>query len=193
MFSGIVAGLQKPKQLKKDNQSLLVTLAIPRGWNIEVGESINIDGVCSTVQSKTKDSFTVFYMHETLRKTILTKINKEHEFNLEKPLTLNALIGGHLVSGHIDTVSKVVSIKSQGEAVVLTFKINPKFIKYIVYKGSITVNGVSLTIVSVTSQEFVVSLIPYTLLHTNLGKLQKGDLVNIEVDQVAKYLEKLLP
>lgn len=192
MFSGIIEHLVKPKQIKKDAENMLLSLPIPKNWQIEEGESINIDGVCSTVQQLDKDNFTVYYMPETLRKTTFKDLSPNHLFNLEKCLTLNTLIGGHLVSGHIDTTAKVTQIKPEGEALVIRFNLKPEFTKYIIYKGSITINGVSLTVVQVTENAFTVSLIPYTLTNTNLGMLKIGDLVNVEIDLISKYLEKLL-
>ena len=130
-------------------------------------------------------------MPETLDKSTFGSLDKNHVFNLERSLTLNTLIGGHLVQGHVDTTARVSSIKNEVESKVLKFEIDKKITKYMVYKGSITVNGVSLTIVSVDSSHFTVSLIPYTLSHTNLSSLKVGDSVNIEVDMMAKYVEKL--
>ena len=130
-------------------------------------------------------------MQETLNKTSLNTLSITHVFNLEKCLTLNSLIGGHLVSGHVDTTAEIVNVIADGESKTLEFKIDPQFIKYIIYKGSICINGVSLTIITVSKNSFSVSLIPHTLSHTNLGELKKHDKVNIEVDMIAKYLEKL--
>ncbi len=191
MFSGIVEGKELPLKIIKKKQSIILTFAIPNQWEIKTGDSIAIDGICATVQALDKNTFTVYFMDETLKKTSLLKLSDNHFYNLERPLTLNSLIGGHLVSGHIDTTAKVQNIKQVEESQVVTFKIDPLFTKYIIYKGSICVNGVSLTIVSVTNTEFTVSLIPYTLEHTNLGNLKVGDTVNIEVDLLAKYIEKL--
>lgn len=192
MFSGIIKKLEKPIKMKREASGMRITLSIPNGWTMEKGESISFDGTCLTVEIKTNNSFSVFLMEETLNKTTFFFLNKNHRFNLEKPLTLNTLIGGHLVSGHIDTIGKVVDIKNSGETKILTFQLPKKFIKYLVYKGSIAVNGVSLTVMSVTGSQFSVSLIPYTLKHTNLGDLKINDKVNIEADMVAKYLEKLI-
>lgn len=192
MFSGIIKKLAKPIKIEKQASSMRITLKIPNGWTMEKGESISFDGACLTIESKTYNSFSVFLMEETLSKTNFLLLNKSHSFNLEKPLTLNALIGGHLVSGHIDTVGKVIDIKNNDEAKIIIFRLPKKFMKYIVYKGSIAINGVSLTVVSVDNDQFTVSLIPYTLKHTNLGDLKINDKVNIEVDLVAKYLEKLI-
>ncbi len=192
MFSGIIEGLEKPKKITPEVEGLRINFSIPKKWNITEGESINIDGVCSTVEKLSKDTFTVYYMPETLSKSTFSDVSKSHFFNLEKSLTLNSLVGGHLVSGHVDTTAVLNSIKNEKDSRILKFKLPEKFTKYIVYKGSITVNGVSLTVVSVDKNSFTVSLIPYTLSHTNLGKLKVGDIVNIEVDLISKYLEKLV-
>lgn len=192
MFSGIIKKFEKPIKIEKGASSMRITLKVPNGWTIEKGESISFDGTCLTVENKTNNNFSVFLMEETLSKTAFFLLNKNHSINLEKPLTLNSLIGGHLVSGHIDTIGKVIGIKNNDEAKILTFQLPKNFMKYIVYKGSIAINGVSLTVVTVTSDQFSVSLIPYTLKHTNLGDLKIKDKVNIEVDMVAKYLEKLI-
>lgn len=191
MFSGIIEKKAKINKIEKFNDSVRVYIPIPKNWEVKLGESINMDGICSTVEKIQGKDFCIYYMPETIRKTNLTTISEKHFFNLEKCLTLSTLIGGHLVSGHIDTTAEVASIKKESEAKVVIFKINNKFTKYIIYKGSITVNGVSLTIVKVNNNSFTVSLIPYTLENTNLGDLKKGDTVNIEVDLIAKYLEKI--
>jgi riboflavin synthase len=191
MFSGIIKDIAIASKIEKGTDFLRVTIPVPKKWKIAEGESINIDGVCSTVEKIQRGTFSVFYMAETLRKTNFSNTTLSHKFNLERSLTLQSLIGGHLVSGHVDTTANLSSIKKEGDARVLEFKIAPKFTKYIIYKGSICINGVSLTVVSVFKNSFTVSLIPYTLSHTNLGDLKKGDVVNIEVDLIAKYLEKL--
>ncbi|MBI1919304.1 riboflavin synthase [Candidatus Microgenomates bacterium] len=191
MFSGIVQYQKKAVQLKSDSNGTRLILPIPSGWKLLKGESIAIDGICMTIENIKNDTFSFFAMNETLRRTNLLKVDKGHYFNLERPLTLNSLIGGHLVSGHIDTTGFVSKIKTDGSAKVITIKIASRYNKYIIEKGSIAVNGVSLTVVTANKNYFVVSLIPYTLTQTNLGQLTLGDLVNIELDLIAKYLEKL--
>lgn len=193
MFIGIIQKTEKAISIEKHAQSMEIAFPIPSLWEITEGESINIDGICSTVKQLNQNTFSVYYMDETLRKTALTSLDKEHVFNLERSLTLQTLISGHLVSGHIDTIARVNNIEEVGDAKILSFSIKKEFTRYIIMKGSITVNGVSLTIVKVYDDSFAVSLIPYTLTHTNLGKLKVGDLVNIEVDMIAKYIEKMLP
>lgn len=192
MFSGIIKDIQKASNFQKNSDSMKVILPVPKGWQIEDGESINVDGICSTVEKIVDSKFQVHYMKETLNKTSLSSLEKDHKFNLEHCLALNDLISGHLVYGHVDTVAEVSKVIKDADNVTLTFKINPDFTKYMVYKGSVAVNGVSLTIVSVNKNSFSVSLIPYTLDHTNLGELENGSIVNIEVDMLAKHIEKLL-
>lgn len=191
MFSGIIEVLAKPTLFEKSAKSIIASFGIPKGWDVVEGESIIFDGICSTVTKVSKNSFTVYWMQETLSKTHLLSISKDHKFNLERCLTLQKLIGGHLVMGHVDTTGEVLEIKKVGEDMILKIGLGSSFTRYIIYKGSIAVNGVSLTIVSVSKNAFTVSLIPYTQAHTNLGSLKKGDRVNIEVDMIAKYLEKL--
>ncbi len=191
MFSGIVAGLEKAVGIKKSGDGITAAIKIPSGWKLKTGESINIDGVCSTVTSIKGGNFSVFWMPETLRVTTMSDISRSRQFNLERCLTLNSLIGGHLVSGHVDCVGIVVKVYVQGETKILTIKLPVQLARYLIYKGAVAVNGVSLTVVSAGKDNFVVSLIPYTLKHTNLGSLKVASRVNIEVDLIAKYLEKL--
>ena len=192
MFSGIIKTTQKPISVRKSKNSMEIDFPIPKDWSLEIGESVNIDGVCSTVKSLEKDKFSVYYMPETLSKTTLGSLDSNHVFNLERCLTLQDLISGHLVYGHVDTTAAVRNLIKEEGSVSLTFEISKAFTKYVVYKGSIAVNGVSLTIVKITNDSFTVSLIPHTLKNTNLSKLIVGSSVNIEVDMIAKHIEKLV-
>lgn len=191
MFSGIIEQTTNAKKIEKTGNSLRLHLKLPKGWKVKKGESISIDGICSTVESLKDGKFGIYYMPETLRKVATQEISMSHLFNLERSLTLQSLIGGHLVSGHIDTTAQLFSIKKEQDSKVMKFKINQKYTKYIIEKGSIAINGVSLTIISVGKDYLSISLIPYTLKNTNLGELEAGNLVNIELDMIAKYLEKL--
>lgn len=191
MFSGIIKAVSKADKIEVSGNSMKIQFTVPKGFGVSVGDSVSVDGICSTVEGKSGNMFSFYYMPETLERTTLVQIQGSHEFNLERCLTLQDLIGGHLLSGHIDTAAKLKSISTQDGSKLMEFVIGPKFTRYIIYKGSIAVNGVSLTVVSVGKNSFSVSLIPYTLTHTNLGKLKTGDKVNIELDLVAKYLEKL--
>ena len=191
MFSGIVKALEKPVKILRSKYSLELVFPVPNKWRVEKGDSIAIDGICSTITQTDGKTFSVFYMAETLRKTTLTFLPDGHMFNLEQPLRLNDFVGGHLTSGHIDTVGNIESIEKDGQASVIVIGLPFSFTRYIIYKGSIAVNGVSLTVVSVANTSFTVSLIPHTLRYTNLGLLLEKDSVNLEVDLFAKYLEKL--
>lgn len=191
MFSGITKALVRANKIERVGNSIRLEFTAPKGFRASLGDSISVDGICSTVEKKAGKEFSFYYMPETLKRTTLAEIPDYHEFNLERCLTLQSLIGGHLVSGHIDTAARLKSIVIEGDSRLMEFIIEPKFTKYIVYKGSIAVNGVSLTVVWAGKNSFSVSLIPYTLSHTNLGKLKVGDKVNIELDLIAKYLEKL--
>ncbi len=191
MFSGIIQETAKAKNIQRQGKNLWLQISAPKGFKAKVGESISVDGICSTVEQKKGNCFSFYYMPETLRKTTISKIPDSHVFNLEKSLTLQSLIGGHLVSGHIDTTAVLESITKQGDSKLIKFKINQRLTKYIIYKGSITINGVSLTVVSAGKDYFTVSIIPYTQRHTNLGQLKIGNTVNIELDLIAKYIEKL--
>ncbi len=191
MFTGIIEYKTKAKKIKKEDKSMCLTLPIPKGWQVYEGESISIDGICSTVFRKTLEDFSVYYMEETLSKTNVSDIDSNHEFNLEQSLTLNKFIGGHLVSGHIDTIGEVILVNQRKDSTVIKIRFPKKFSRYLIYKGSVAVNGISLTIVNAGKNYFSIALIPYTLEKTNLGSSKKGDLVNLEFDLVAKYLEKL--
>lgn len=192
MFSGIIEVSEKPVSLKKERGGITLKLPIPEGWKPGASESVSVDGVCLTVEEVSQNTLTFFYMPESIGKTNIANLSSDHRFNLERALTLNSLLGGHLVSGHIDTVGNIVSVKKEASSVEITVVLPKEFIRYIVYKGSVAINGVSLTVSSVAEDSFTVSLIPHTLKLTNLGELKEGDIVNVEVDLIAKYLEKLI-
>ncbi len=189
MFSGIITQAQSAKR-KKQNNSIVGIFCIPKGWKIREGDSISIDGICTTVASISENNFSVYWMPETIKRTSLSGLNQNHVFNLEQPITMQTLLNGHMVTGHIDTVGTVSNVTKVQQSADLKIQLSSEFTRYLIYKGSVAVNGVSLTVVTVGKNFFTVSLIPYTLSHTNLGQLKKGDKVNIEVDMIAKYLEK---
>ncbi|MFA7209210.1 MAG: riboflavin synthase [Parcubacteria group bacterium] len=192
MFTGIIKKLSVIEKVSQKNGSLFVSVKIPAGWKVWKGESIAIDGVCSTVKNLTKKDFIVEYMPETIHKTTVGDFIKDRPVNLEKSLKLNDLLDGHLVQGHIDTTGQVKEIKQIQESKVVKIKIPTSFMRLVADKGSVTVNGTSLTVVSTGKDWFSVSLVGYTLNNTNLGTLEVGDRVNIETDVLAKYIDKLL-
>jgi riboflavin synthase len=192
MFTGIIKKLSTVEKVSKRNGSLFVLIRIPGKWKIWEGESISINGVCSTVRSLNKTSFEVEYMPETIKKTTVGNFKKGVEVNLEKSLKISDLLDGHLVQGHIDTRGIVKDIRKVKKSKVLKIEVAKQFMKYIADKGSVSVDGVSLTVVETGANWFTVSLVSYTLENTNLGNIEMNDAVNIETDILAKYLEKLL-
>lgn len=192
MFSGIVETTSPILKINSAREQRILTIRKPQGWKLKDGESVSIEGVCSTVQSFDRNSFRVVYMPETLRKTTLGKLQTGDEINLERCLTLQSLIGGHLVQGHVDTTAEIRAIRNEGDAKLITFAIPPRFSRYIVPKGSIAVDGISLTVVEATRSTFQCSLLAYTLSHTTLGGKRPEHQVNIEVDILGKYIERLL-
>lgn len=190
MFTGIITNLGK---LTKKEGSVF-TFNTDRDFckKIEKGTSIAINGICLTALNKpTGNYFSIEAMPETLDKTTLGQIKIGSPVNLELPATPNTFLSGHIVQGHIDGVSKLLDIVVSGNSRLLKFSSPPSLAKYIAKKGSIAINGVSLTIIDVTKDYFTVGIIPYTWNNTMLKAIQPGDFVNIEVDILAKYLERL--
>ena len=157
-----------------------------------IGDSISVNGVCLTVTTKTADSFTADVMQETLNRSTLGQLSEGAPVNLERPVTLATRLGGHMVQGHVDGIGTVTSRNVSDNWEVVRIAPPKDLLKYIVEKGSITVDGTSLTVASVDDESFTVSLIPETLAKTTLGIRQVGDQVNLEVDVMAKYVEKLI-
>lgn len=193
MFTGIIEEVGKIKSIRQGVCSF--TLEIEAENILEgtlVGDSIATNGVCLTVTSLTGHGFTADVMPETVRRTSLNSLKVGSPVNLERALQLSSRLGGHLVSGHIDGVGRVVTLQQDDNAVWVTIECQPNLLRYIIEKGSITIQGVSLTVASVDSCSFSVSLIPHTQEVTTLHHLKVGDWVNLENDIIAKYVEKLL-
>lgn len=158
---------------------------------MQPGDSMAVNGVCLTVTSFDDKSFSVDVMPETLDKTNLGLLRPRDAVNLERPLAANGRLGGHLVQGHIDDRARVSAVSRSGEALLLRFDTPTRLMPYIVEKGFIAVDGVSLTVVSRDNNSFQVSIVGYTREHTTLGNRGMGDVVNLEVDIIAKYVEQL--
>ena len=188
MFTGIVeeVGRVTSAQLGK-----LVISASEVLQGIEPGGSIAVNGVCLTITSFDTSSFSVDIMLETLKRTNLGLLSAGDEVNLERPLTLEKPLGGHLVQGHVDDTGRVTSITWDGEAMLIRFEAPHEVMGYVVEKGFIAVDGVSLTVVARDASSFQVSVVDFTREHTTLGSRRVGDLVNLEVDIIAKYVEQL--
>ena len=188
MFTGIVEEIGKVTSAQPGNLVITANQVLP---GLELGGSIAVNGVCLTVTGFNSKSFSVDIMPETLRRTNLGLLGAGDEVNLERPLTPEKQLGGHFVQGHIDDTGRVTSVTWDGEAILIRIEAPAEAMRYIVNQGFIAVDGVSLTIVNCDASSFLVSIVDYTRKHTTLGSKQVGDLVNLEVDIIAKYIERL--
>ncbi len=193
MFTGIIGELGLVKGYKYGNKSgSLKVSAAEVLQGLDLGDSIAVNGVCLTVNKLGHDSFTADVMAETLNRTNLGTLKAGKRVNLERAMVLGSRIDGHLVSGHIDGLGEILAVRPDGNAKVIQVQTAPSITHYLVEKGSVAVDGISLTVVHVDQHSFSISIIPYTAIHTTLNYIQPGDPVNIEVDLLAKYVEKML-
>ena len=193
MFTGIIQAVGKLQSCEPRHGDLRLwidTAALSLDA-VSLGDSIAVDGVCLTVAEMDGNCFAADVSRETLELTTMGSRQIDAKLNLEPALTLQQPLGGHLVSGHVDGVGKLLSLEEDARSLRLSFEVPAALGRYVA-KGSVTVNGVSLTVNQVEGHQFDVNLVPHTLQHTNLGELQVGDPVNIEVDLLARYLERLL-
>jgi riboflavin synthase len=193
MFTGIVEELGTVERV--EDQGDAVRLTVRAATVLEdtgLGDSIAVNGCCLTVAERTDDTWTADVMQETLDKTSLRGVSPGDRVNLERAVTAHKRLGGHIVQGHVDGVGTIVSRRPSEHWEVVEIAMPPAFAKYLVDKGSITVDGVSLTVVEAGEDRFTVSLIPETLARTTLGFRQPGDRVNLETDVIAKHVEKLV-
>ncbi len=192
MFTGLVAdkGTVTAVDATADGVRLAVRTALAP--EISEGDSVAVNGVCLTATTISDGRFTADVMHETLRRSSLADVAPGSRVNLELPLRAHDRLGGHFVQGHVDGVGSITAVEDDGFARVVTIEAPAGLLRYVVEKGSIAVDGVSLTVASVTEDTFSVSLIPETLERTNLGAATPGTPVNLEVDVLAKYVEKLV-
>ncbi|HUV76135.1 MAG TPA: riboflavin synthase [Dehalococcoidales bacterium] len=188
MFTGIIEEVGKVSSTPAGS---LVIAASEVMSGIKDGGSIAVNGVCLTVTSFTANSFSVDVMPETLKRTNLGLLSAGDKVNLERPVALGGQMGGHLVQGHVDDTGRVASVLWEGEATLIKFEASPEVMRFVVEKGFIAVDGISLTIASKEANSFCISVVDYTKQHTTLGNRQVGDLVNLEVDVIAKYVEQL--
>jgi len=187
VFTGIIEEIGRVISARPGN----LTVAAGRVLEgMEAGASMAVNGVCLTVTGFDSKSFSVDVMPETLDKTNLGMLKAGDGVNLERPLPLGGRLGGHLVQGHIDDTARVISVSPRGESILVGFEAPPKLMAYIVEKGFIAVDGVSLTVVSRNASSFQVSVVDYTRQHTILGSQRVGDVVNLEADIIAKYVEQ---
>jgi riboflavin synthase len=192
MFTGLVADLGTVAEVHSTSEGVRLAIESPLARDLTEGDSVAVNGVCLTAVGLCGDRFGADVMRETLRRSSLGEVRAGTRVNLELPLAANGRLGGHFVQGHVDGVGAISATREDGFARVVTIAADPELLRYVVEKGSITVDGVSLTVARIDEESFDVSLIPETLQRTNLGTAGPGTPVNLEVDILAKYLEKLV-
>lgn len=193
MFTGIVEEIGVIRAIRPGAHSAVLSI----GGNVilsdlHLGDSVAVNGVCLTVTSQDAGGFTADVMHETLNRSSLGSLVPGSHVNLERAMPAGGRFGGHIVSGHIDGTGHITSLRRDDNAVWYTVEASPALLRYIVEKGSITIDGISLTVAAVTESSFSVSVIPHTAAVTILGEKRAGDIVNLETDIIGKYVEKLL-
>lgn len=193
MFTGIIEEIGTVDQASRSGRNLRLRIKAPRvAANVSVGDSINVDGACQTVIEVKNDCFTVEAVEETLTRTTLGQLRAEDRVNLERALRASDRLGGHLVSGHVDFVGRVKSMANRDQSWVYEFEFPGEYKSHLVEKGSVAIDGISLTVVDVQENSFTVSVIPYTMRETALGVKKTGDGVNIETDLIGKYVRRTL-
>jgi riboflavin synthase len=192
MFTGLVEDLGTVAAVDATDDGVRLTLESRLARELGEGDSIAVNGVCLTAVGICGERFGADVMHETLRRSSLGEVVAGSRVNLELALRADARLGGHMMQGHVDGVGAVTAVRPDGFARVVTVEADPSLLRYVVEKGSIAVDGVSLTVARVGDSDFDVSLIPETLERTNLGRAKPGAPVNLEVDILAKYVEKLV-
>jgi riboflavin synthase len=191
VFTGLIEDLGRVEAVERTDDGVRLTVATPLATELRDGDSVAVNGVCLTAVGVRGDRFGADVMHESLRRSSLAEVAPGGSVNLELALRADARLGGHIVQGHVDGVGVVAGTRDEGFARVVTIEADPDVLRYVVEKGSIAVDGVSLTVVAVDDVSFAVSLIPETLQRTSLGSAAPGTVVNLEVDLLAKYVEKL--
>ena len=192
MCTGLVETKGLIDSFQKNEDGMILRLNHNNSFEVSINDSVSCNGVCLTVVRTDKNSFEVQLVNETLDRTTAEFWKEKDELNLERALLPSTRMGGHFVQGHVDCVTKILKIKHFDKSSTWTFKMNDDIEKYIVEKGSIALNGVSLTVASKDKNSFDVALIPHTIELTTFGNLTIGDSVNVEVDILGKYIENFL-
>ena len=192
MFTGLVETKGLIDSFQKNEDGMILRLNHNNSFEVSINDSVSCNGVCLTVVRTDKNSFEVQLVNETLNRTTAEFWKEKDELNLERALLPSTRMGGHFVQGHVDCITKILKIKHFDKSSTWTFKMNDDIEKYIVEKGSIALNGVSLTVASKDKNSFDVALIPHTIELTTFGNLTIGDSVNVEVDILGKYIENFL-
>ena len=193
MFTGIIEEVGTVKQIKHGQHSAVLTIRAQTVLqHTKIGDSIAVNGICLTVTQLYPDSFSADVMHETLNRSALAQLTIGSTVNLERAMPANGRFGGHIVAGHADGIGRIAKIRRDDTAIWYTVLAVPAILRYVVEKGSITIDGISLTVAAVDRKSFSVSTIPHTVRQTNLHDRREGDPVNLETDMIGRYIEKLL-
>lgn len=192
MFTGIIENLGVVKNLQRENGNLHITVKSTLTSELKIDQSVAHNGVCLTVVELHDDAYTVTAIDETLKKTNLGQLQEGYPVNLERAMILGSRLDGHIVQGHVDQTATCKSISEEDGSWIFTFEYDPTLQNVTIEKGSITINGVSLTVVNSKINEFSVAIIPYTYEHTTFKTFKKGTLVNLEFDVIGKYVKRLL-
>ncbi|MDY4921022.1 MAG: riboflavin synthase [Phascolarctobacterium sp.] len=193
MFTGLVAELGTVQRLARQGNSYHLTVSARKVMeNLKIGDSVAVNGACLTVVRMDNDGFTADVMPETVRLTNIGSLHSGDKVNLERTLRLMDGLDGHIVSGHVEGLGTISAQRPEGIATIVTIATPPELLKYIIKKGSIAIDGISLTVIEVTETSFSVSLIPHTAKETTLGFKKVGDSVNLETDIIGKYVERML-
>lgn len=193
MFTGIVEEVGYVERIRRGVHSAMLTIHAKKVLeDIKLGDSVAVNGVCLTVTQFFPGGFSADVMHETINRTTLWKLAQGSHVNLERAMPANGRFGGHMVAGHVDCVGEIIRIRRDDTAVRYTVQAKEEAMRYIVEKGSVALDGISLTVVTVRQVQFEVSAIPHTVSRTVLKERREGDLVNLELDMIGKYVEKML-
>jgi riboflavin synthase len=192
VFTGLVEDLGEVVGVRASDDGVVLSVATALAGELELGDSVAVNGVCLTAVRVGDRGFDAEVMHETLRRSALAEVREGTPVNLELAMRPSDRLGGHIVQGHVDGVGVIAAVRDDGFARRVTVEAPAELLRYVVEKGSITIDGVSLTVAEIGERSFTVSLIPETLARTNLGRAAPGRPVNLEVDVLAKYVEKLI-
>ena len=189
MFTGIVEEVGIVSKITNNGMTVKASRVLS---DVKLGDSIAVNGTCLTAVSFSNSEFSVDLSPETMRRTSLSQLTEGSRVNLERALSASDRMGGHIVQGHVDATGRITSIKPDGDSIIFRVRVPKRLDKYIVEKGFVAVDGISLTVVKRGASSFTLAVIPYTLENTNLAVLSEGDQVNLEADILAKYVESLL-
>src|SRR3989344_6129834 len=188
MFAGITKPVGTVVSASTQSRCRTERIRTLRGWKLILGQCVMVDGICSTVEKRGADLFEVTYMPETLSRATAPSFSKGTLLNLARSLKLSDFVDGHLVAGHVDASARIVVVKATGSSKTLTIELTKELKAYVCARGSVAINGISLTVAHKEGRMVTVALVPFTLAHTNLKGLEKGDKVNVEIDLLTRSL-----